>query len=325
LVSGAAVGVGATVGGAGGLVGAAVGAGLAAAAGALVAGGFVGGALVGGGLGDGAAGAQAVASSKDAPRIRAATPRVLVTAAMVGPARLGCQLATHGAGGTICPPDTVASTQSFLAALSPAARDRLMSDAIRLDIPAGAVAYRDWDTPRTALVVEGLLRVYLQSSHGRQTTLRYARAGDVIGAPVAVGGPVGVSVQALTDTSVLIFNMAMLQSLGQSDAAFAWAVAEEVTRRLYEVIEAFAGNAFGSVRQRIARQLLDLAAEQQRDAGLIARVTQQELADATGTVREVAARVLRQMRDQGLVDTTRDGILVLDPTGLQREAEVDGR
>jgi CRP/FNR family transcriptional regulator len=222
-------------------------------------------------------------------------------------------------------PDIAALQSSFLDALSPAARDRLMSDAIRLDIPAGTVAYRDWEMPRTTLVIKGLLRVYLQSANGRQTTLRYARAGDVLGAPVAVGGPVGVSVQSLTETSVLILNLATLQSLGHTDAAFAWAVAEEVTRRLYEVIETFAGNAFGSLRQRIARQLLDLAAaEQQRDAVLIARVTQQELADATGTVREVAARVLRQMRDQGLVDTTRQGIRVLDPSGLQREADADG-
>jgi hypothetical protein len=38
----------------------------------------------------------------------------------------------------------------------------------------------------------------------------------------------------------------------------AWGLAEEVTRRLYEVLEAFAGNVFGSVRQRVARHLLDL-------------------------------------------------------------------
>jgi CRP/FNR family transcriptional regulator len=222
-------------------------------------------------------------------------------------------------------PDVATLQSTFMAALPPALRDRLMRDAIRLDIPAGTVAYRDWEVPRTALVVTGLLRVYVQSSTGRQTTLRYARAGDVLGAPVAVGGPVGVSVQALTDSSVWMLNSATLRSLGQTDARFAWAVAEEVTRRLYEVIEMFADNAFGTLRQRIARQLLDLAAEHQRDSGLIARVTQQELADATGTVREVAARVLRQLRDQRLIETTRQGILVLDPTGLQHEAEVEGK
>jgi len=152
--------------------------------------------------------------------------------------------------------------------------------------------------------------------------VRYARAGDVIGVPVAVGGPAGVSVQALTSTSVLMLNVATLQSLGQTDPRFAWALAEEVTRRLYEVIETFAGNAFGSVSQRIARHLLDLAAEQQRSSTLVARLTQQELADATGTVREVAARELRHMRDRGLIETTRHGIVLLNPPGLQREADV---
>jgi CRP/FNR family transcriptional regulator, cyclic AMP receptor protein len=91
------------------------------------------------------------------------------------------------------------------------------------------------------------------------------------------------------------------------------------------VLETFAGDAFGSVRQRIARHLLDLAAEQQRDTRLVARLSHQELADATRTVREVAARVLRQMRDDGLVETTRQGIEVLDPSALQREAEASLR
>jgi CRP/FNR family transcriptional regulator len=211
--------------------------------------------------------------------------------------------------------------RSFLGSLPTPVLERLLADAIRLDIPAGAVTYRDGETPRTAVILKGLLRVYIASSSGRQRTLRYARSGEVVGAPAAVGGPVGVSVQALLDTSVLVLNVSAMQALGRSDAGFAWAIAQEVTVRLFEVIETFAGEAFGSVRQRVARHLLDLAAEQQRGSVLIAHVTQQELADATGTVREVAARELRQLRDRGLVDTSRNGIVLLDPSGLQQEAD----
>jgi hypothetical protein len=61
-----------------------------------------------------------------------------------------------------------------MSGLPAATRDQLMRDAIRLDLPPGTVTYRDWDMPRTALVVHGLPRVYLQASNGRQTTLRYA-------------------------------------------------------------------------------------------------------------------------------------------------------
>jgi CRP-like cAMP-binding protein len=78
---------------------------------------------------------------------------------------------------------------------------------------------------------------------------------------------------------MLMLNVDAVCSLAKTDPALAWALAEEVTRRLYEVLEAFAGNVFGSVRQRVACHLLDLAADRQQGAVLIAPVSQQVLAD----------------------------------------------
>lgn len=67
--------------------------------------------------------------------------------------------------------------------------------------------------------------------------------------------------------------------------------------------------------------LLDLASAQQRPRGhLVARVSQQELADAVGSVREVVARVLRDFRVERLVATSPDSIHVLDPAGLHDQS-----
>ena len=60
----------------------------------------------------------------------------------------------------------------------------------------------------------------------------------------------------------------------------AWPVAQEVTRLLYGVLDAFARATFGSVRQRVARHLLDLASGQPGDARPVAEVSQQALASA---------------------------------------------
>jgi CRP/FNR family transcriptional regulator len=89
-----------------------------------------------------------------------------------------------------------------------------------------------------------------------------------------------------------------------------------VTQRLYDTLEALAGNTFGTVRQRVARHLLDLAAAGDRTRALVAPVTQQELADAVGSVRAVVARSLGELRDAGLVGSSSDGIVILDPGGL---------
>jgi CRP/FNR family transcriptional regulator len=141
-----------------------------------------------------------------------------------------------------------------------------------------------------------------------------------MGAPTAIGGPVDVSAQALTETAMLMLNVDGVRSLAKTDPALAWALAEEVTRRLYEVLEAFAGNVFGSVRQRVARHLLDLAADRQQGAVLIAPVSQQALADAVGTAREVVARTLHDLRRARLVDTARNGVVLVDPDRLSEVA-----
>jgi CRP/FNR family transcriptional regulator, cyclic AMP receptor protein len=210
---------------------------------------------------------------------------------------------------------------SFLLALDENTRARLLADVVRVDVPGGSVLYRDREASRMGVVVAGLIRVYLTSAEGRQVTVRYAREGEVLGTAVAVVGPIAVGAQALTDSTLLVMNVNTVRALGQTDARFAWAVAEEVARRLNDVLEVFAGTAFGSVRQRLARHLLDLAAEQPRGNVLLAPVSQQELADAVGSVREVVTRVLRDMRDEGLIDTTRQGIILLDPPGLSAQVE----
>ena len=108
---------------------------------------------------------------------------------------------------------------------------------------------------------------------------------------------------------------------GRRDAGVSWAIAEELDRRLYEVLEQTAVNAFGSVRQRVAAHLLDLASDRQRPHGrLVARVSQQELADAAGWVREVVARALRDLRTAGIVATAADSVVILDPARLYAES-----
>ena len=214
-----------------------------------------------------------------------------------------------------------ALAHSFLARLPPEVRDGLRAEGERADYPAGTTVYRAGSDPRAALVVRGLLRVFLTSAEGRQVTVRYARPGDVLGIAVLVGGPADTSVQAVEPSSVFRISARTLTEAARRDARVSWAIAEELNRRLYEVLEQTAVNAFGSVRQRVAAHLLDLASAQQHPRGrLAARVSQQELADAAGSVREVVARVLRDLRVAGIVATTTDSVVILDPARLYAES-----
>jgi CRP/FNR family transcriptional regulator, cyclic AMP receptor protein len=52
--------------------------------------------------------------------------------------------------------------------------DALLADGERTDHPAGSMIYREGSAPRAALVVLGLLCVYMTCCEGRQVTVRYA-------------------------------------------------------------------------------------------------------------------------------------------------------
>jgi CRP/FNR family transcriptional regulator len=144
----------------------------------------------------------------------------------------------------------------FLFALPREAAERLLAEAIRVNLPAGALVYRDEESPRLIVVVKGLLRVFLTSADGRQVTVRYARSGDVAGLALVVGGPAPMSIQAMTSALVVALRVESLRALLTTDPGVARACAEELTRQLYRALNDISEQAFLTVRQRLAHQLL---------------------------------------------------------------------
>lgn len=216
----------------------------------------------------------------------------------------------------------VAIERSFLATIPSPTRERLLAGAASEDVRAGTLTYRGGREPRPALIVHGLMRTYFAGPDGRQVTVRYAREGDVLGVVAAAGGPAPLSSQALTDTKLLRLDADTLRELARQDAEVAFALVEELTQTVYALWHEIAAAAFATVPQRVARHLLEIAAREQESEGgiLVARVSQQELADLAGTVREVVARALRDLRDDGIVRVSRTGIVVVDPALLTARA-----
>jgi CRP/FNR family cyclic AMP-dependent transcriptional regulator len=146
-------------------------------------------------------------------------------------------------------------------------------------------------------------------------------AGDLVGLPslfrdtyVMVG-----SIQAVEESDVVALRPAVVRDLADANIEVCRTLIRELSERVVSFVAEIPGNMFASVRQRVARHLLDLATNQQVGPDLMASVSQQELADAVGTAREVVVRVLRDLRADGLVATGRDGISILDPAKLYAE------
>ncbi len=120
-----------------------------------------------------------------------------------------------------------------------------------------------------------------------------------------------------------MLNLHTLKKSGKTEPEVGWLIAEEITHRLYEVLEILAGNTFGNLRQRLARHLLDIAASNPQPGSiLVAHITQQELADAVGSVRPVVARLIKELKTEGLIEmgsSSGDGITLIRPVELLNE------
>jgi CRP/FNR family transcriptional regulator len=196
----------------------------------------------------------------------------------------------------------------------------LTEGRVRIETPAGARICGPDGKPGVRLVADGLLRIVRVVPDGRTITQRYLRRGDISGVGTPFHGlsdrPTG-RCEALTHSIYYELRPEVWRDLAEKDVTVALALLSELARVSEIAVGDMADRALASVRQRVVGQLLDAA---DRDgAELCASVTQQQLAEGTGSAREVVARVLQTLREERLVATRVGRVTLLDPARLRSE------
>jgi CRP-like cAMP-binding protein len=229
----------------------------------------------------------------------------------------------HGAvavGAGCSPAALEAWAASFLGTVIPSVGGPLLEDAHEQHVAADETLRGDGSL--LAVIASGLLRLYAASPSGRQVTIHYLSAGDVLGVPSAMSpAPVaalGLHLRALMPTHLVHFAPERFRALVALDPQVGVAVCEKIVEDLLVGQRLLVENVFLPVRQRVARHLLDLAVRE--DGVLIVHATQQDLADAIGSVREVVSRAVMSFRERGLLRRAPRGLVVCDPAGLHRES-----
>ena len=213
--------------------------------------------------------------------------------------------------------------RSRLGVLPPDRLENLLAAGRWVDLSHGGQHHREGMSPEPAIVVEGLVRVFIRASDGRRMTVRYAGPGELL-AIAALFSPVPApgGTEALVASRLYIFGSSTLRDLAAHDVLVANALLGEVSDRSNTFATEVAGTYFPSMRERLVRHLLDIASPSSDHS--VAFVSQQELADAVGTVREVVVRILRDLRDAGLIETHRSKVRILDAARLHAEIAPPG-
>jgi CRP/FNR family transcriptional regulator len=173
------------------------------------------------------------------------------------------------------------------------------------------------------VLAQGTVKIYKTSLAGREMTIAVETApGTVAELPLFDGGTYPASVSALEDVSVVLIQKRDFTQVCRQYPDVSLKVLAAVGRRLRHLVSTIESITFGSVRQRLARMLLDFG-DQMKSETFGLPVTHQELASRLGTVREVVSRNLSRFQVEGLIRISERQITLLNRQGLEREAATE--
>src|SRR5450759_1272864 len=205
----------------------------------------------------------------------------------------------------------------FLSLVTEANRGRLLAGSTQGTFPPGSIVIRPDGPPAAYLLETGRARTYGNVPDGRQATMAFTHPTELVGVTSITGEPPWLFLQVITESRMTILDINAVRKLAATDVEVSTAVGAHLLRRLREAYRLIAVRTLGNIKERVAYDLLDRAAQSQLVVGrLEVRATQADLADSVGSSREVMSRALRELRVEGIVETAPGAIRVLDPTRL---------
>jgi len=165
--------------------------------------------------------------------------------------------------------------------------------------------------------MSGRVRV-LQTRSGRQHVVHSEGPGATLGeVPLLDGAGYPAMCVAATDGESLVVQADTMRAVTRADPNLGWRLLERLGTRVRRRVARLQRNTLGTVRSRLASSLL---AEATDGEGLIRMEgTQESWAEDLGTVREVLARELAKMKQEGVIISESGGTYrVLDEEALER-------
>ena len=195
----------------------------------------------------------------------------------------------------------------------------------------------DKDCLGLAVVLKGSFRAYMMSEEGREITLYHVLEGeyDVLTAS-CIMYQITFDTQMVIeeDSRIMVVPTTILRRLKDENIYVRSFIFESLTERFSDVMWTMEQILFYGIDQRIAAFLVRRGMEQgcfsSKAMEAIGegsktcpeiRVTHEEIAREISTAREVVARIIRHFIDDGLIETGRGKIRILDPKGIYEIAE----
>jgi CRP/FNR family cyclic AMP-dependent transcriptional regulator len=165
------------------------------------------------------------------------------------------------------------------------------------------------------------VKVVLLAEDGREVILSLLGVGEYFGELSLIDDqPRSAHVIAMEESSLLVLRRDDFRRRVESSPGVAWALLQELSHRLRRADEKIGSLVLLDVPGRIARMLLDAAADGGDDV-IDKPLTHQTIAHVIGASRETVSRAMREFQDRQWLTTERRRIRLLNRAALQERAQ----
>ncbi|MBV2364493.1 Crp/Fnr family transcriptional regulator [Streptomonospora nanhaiensis] len=212
---------------------------------------------------------------------------------------------------------------SLLGNLAPGPRGRLLALGARVSYPAGRVLMRESEESTFVLVLlEGVVKATGRAGGEREALLAIRMGGDLVGEFAALDGrPRSATVTTCGPVAARVVARADFVACLHRDPGLMHAVNRAVLAKLRTANSHRLDLTGCDVATRLARVLHEVALTYGRRAGAGAEIpwplTQPELASLAGAAEPTVHRVLRTLREKGVVATGYRTISITDLARLR--------
>jgi CRP-like cAMP-binding protein len=212
----------------------------------------------------------------------------------------------------------------LFASLSPPELETLADRTLERRFGPGEVLFHEGDPCHGFFLLgQGQVKIFKTSPSGREIMLAVESApSSVAEVPLFDGGPYPATVTAIDEVVAYLVSKQDFRQICRRHPEVALKVLAVVGGRLRQLVAIVEAVSFGSVRQRLARTLLDFAQQAGLSSYLLPE-THQELASRLGTVREVVSRNLSRFQAEGLLRVDKRNLTILNSPGLEAEADTE--
>ena len=212
-------------------------------------------------------------------------------------------------------------------AMGEAELDDVIAHAQAQRIAKGTAVFRQGEIAEAFFVLlHGRLKVVKVTPHGKRIIVRFVNPGDIYGIAKALRREdYPATATAVVDSVTLAWPNEIWDDFVASHPAFAANVMQMMGDRLQEAHTRLKELSTEEVEHRVAHTVLRLVTQSGRktDEGVLVDfpITQQDLAEASGTTLHSVSRILSAWENAGLVAVGRRRIVVRDVQALSELAE----